>query len=50
MTAKTGKHSEYIQSRRHGGAWVGLAPTKQSSKLPKLKREALQISEVIVNF
>jgi len=29
------------QSRRHGGALVGLAPPKQSSKPPKLKRETL---------
>jgi len=37
------------QSRRHGGALVGL-PLKQNSKPPKLKHETLHIRGVFVNF
>jgi len=38
------------QSRRHGGAMVGLAPTNKAPSPPKLKHETLQISGVFVNF
>jgi len=40
----------HTQSRRHGGALVGLTPSNKAPSPPKLKYELLQISGDVVNF